>query len=213
MNKHSVKIRTYSNDKSLVQKRRRQIVINSTDLFVKKGYAKTSMREVAQACNMSIGTLYHYVGSKEDILYLIISYTADQQREIIDSFFNTLSNLKPTQALIRLIWTLYQWQHVNQNIVLFIYRETKNLSQTNRQLVFDSEKYIIALTEEVLKRGVEAGEFKINNTTLMAHNIIALSHIWVLRRWFLRKHCTWEEYVRTQTEYVLKIIRANESLT
>jgi len=36
------------------------------------------MRELAKACEMSAGTLYHYFGSKEEILYSIINSATSQ---------------------------------------------------------------------------------------------------------------------------------------
>jgi AcrR family transcriptional regulator len=48
-------------------------------VFTKKGYDRTNMRELAKACEMSAGTLYHYFGSKEEILYSIINSATSQQ--------------------------------------------------------------------------------------------------------------------------------------
>jgi len=62
----------------------------------------------------------------------------------------------------------------------------------------------VAACERLLKWGVEEGEFKVDNPTLVAHSIIVLGHMWVIRRWFLREHCTLEEYIREQTELILE---------
>ena len=60
-------IRTFSNDQALVKERRNHIVRCSTRVFTKEGYDRTNMRELAEACDMSAGALYHYFGSKEEI--------------------------------------------------------------------------------------------------------------------------------------------------
>ena len=64
-------IRTYSSTPTLVEKRRTEIAENALKLFIRKGYLKTTTREIAQACGMSTGALYHYIGTKEDILSLL----------------------------------------------------------------------------------------------------------------------------------------------
>ena len=40
-------------------------------LFVEKGFHNTSIREIAKACGMSMGNLYHYIKSKDDVLFLV----------------------------------------------------------------------------------------------------------------------------------------------
>lgn len=61
--------------------------------------------------------------------------------------------------------------------------------------------------EEVLKRGVELGEFSISDPKLMAHNIVVMGHSWALRRWYLRKYWTFETFVREQADAILRTIR------
>ena len=42
------------------------------DLFSTQGYGATSMRQIAEACELSTGNLYHHFGSKEAILQRLI---------------------------------------------------------------------------------------------------------------------------------------------
>jgi len=196
-------IRTYSHDQELINERRRQIVRGSTKLFVKKGFDGTTMREVAKACKLSSGSLYHYVGSKQDILSLIIGYATLHQAEYVEKVASTLQDVSPEEALQQLIEALYKWHDSYQDISIFIYQETRNLPQKERQRIFDTEGRIISVFEELLSRGIESGGFKISNPKLVAHNIVFLAHGWALRRWFLRKHSTIEDYIKNQVELIL----------
>jgi AcrR family transcriptional regulator len=202
-------IRTFSRRQALINERRMQIIKGTTKLFVKQGYNRTSMREVERACNMSSGNLYHYVGSKADILDLIITYATSQQAELIESFSATLDGVSPTEALHKLFRKLCQWHDRDQDVTLFIYQETKNLPRSSRQRIFDSEYRIMAAFERVLHRGIETGEFKVNAPKLIAHNMVFLAHGWALRRWLLRKHWNLEQYIALQTENIFKIIGAD----
>ena len=62
------KVRTRSPDTALVAKRRREIVLVSAAVFMKKGYDRTNVRELSSALGMTKGGLYHYIGSKDDML-------------------------------------------------------------------------------------------------------------------------------------------------
>ncbi len=42
------------------------------DLFSTQGYGATSMRQIAEACDQSVGNLYHHFGSKEAIYQRLI---------------------------------------------------------------------------------------------------------------------------------------------
>jgi AcrR family transcriptional regulator len=47
----------------------------ATDAFCNKGYDGASMRDIARATGMSLAGMYHYLGSKERLLYLIQKHT------------------------------------------------------------------------------------------------------------------------------------------
>ncbi|VAX07587.1 Transcriptional regulator, AcrR family [hydrothermal vent metagenome] len=52
--------------------RRLNILNKAAELFAEKGYARSSISELATACNASKSWLYHYYPSKEAILYDIM---------------------------------------------------------------------------------------------------------------------------------------------
>ncbi|CAN5363991.1 hypothetical protein BH10PSE1_BH10PSE1_09050 [soil metagenome] len=56
-------------------KKRDRLIHVSTDLFATKGYETTSMQDIAEALGVLKGSLYHYVDSKETILFQIIQET------------------------------------------------------------------------------------------------------------------------------------------
>jgi AcrR family transcriptional regulator len=204
-------IRTFSNDEALVKERRDHIVRRSTKAFTKKGYERTNMRELAKACEMSAGALYHYFGSKEEILYSIINSATSQQAGSMEDYANELTTAGPAIALVELMRKFYKWHDDNQDITLFAYQETKNLPGNAQQSIFDSEARILTVFEKLLIRGREEGEFTIDDPKLIAHNIVVFGHAWALRRWYLRKHWTFKTYVKEQTNAIVRSIRVDKT--
>ena len=49
------------------QQRRQQILTKALELFVKKGYSETKIGDIAKASNMSVGLMFHYFESKEQL--------------------------------------------------------------------------------------------------------------------------------------------------
>jgi AcrR family transcriptional regulator len=199
-------LRTFSNDRALIKERRDHIVRCSTKVFTKKGYDRTNMRELAKACDMSAGALYHYFGAKEEILYSIINSATSQQASSVEDYGNELATVKPTVALVELMRKLYEWHDDNQDITLFTYQETKNLPANAQQDIFSSEARILTVFEKLLTRGLQEGEFNIDDPKLIAHDIVVLGHAWALRRWHLRKRWSFQTYLKEQTDAVLRAI-------
>ncbi len=64
-------VATQIKNKELVRERRRQIVDAAVPLFIERGYHKTTTRALAQATGLSIGSMYEYITTKDDVLYLV----------------------------------------------------------------------------------------------------------------------------------------------
>jgi|SRR5579863_6310151 len=52
-----------------------KILAHATEVFYEKGYEGASMRDLSRASGTSLAGLYHYVNSKEKLLYLIQKHT------------------------------------------------------------------------------------------------------------------------------------------
>lgn len=64
-------IPTQIKNPDLVNRRRRQIADAAVQLFIDNGFHKTTTRQIARKAGVSIGSLYEYIASKEDVLYLV----------------------------------------------------------------------------------------------------------------------------------------------
>ena len=53
--------------KVLIEKRREQMIRGAVKLFKEKGFHRATTREIAKAAGFSIGTLYEYIRTKEDV--------------------------------------------------------------------------------------------------------------------------------------------------
>jgi len=201
------KLRTHSNDEALVKERRTHIVHCCTRIFAKRGYSHSNMRELAKACDMSIGNLYHYFGSKEQILYSIINDATLRQVEYVEHFAAETTSLDPANALRELIQKFFEWHDSNQNVTLFIYQETRALPQKAQEQIFESENRIHAIFEEAIKRGLQSGDFHVSEPGLIANNIMVIGHAWALRRWSLQKRWTLEAFIKGETEAIMSTLR------
>ena len=70
MNSTTRRIKSRVKNKDLIEVRRNEIVKAAVELFVKKGFHKTTVREISTEFGMSMGTLYDYIRTKEDIKWI-----------------------------------------------------------------------------------------------------------------------------------------------
>lgn len=60
--------------------RRDEIVKKAAELFARRGFEATTIREIAAAVNILSGSLYHHFGTKEDILHRAVTPAMEQLR-------------------------------------------------------------------------------------------------------------------------------------
>lgn len=69
-----------------------KIIISSVDLFIKKGFSKTSMDDIAQSLKMSKKTLYKYFTSKETLLEETVFNFIETNHQQIQKIINLNDN-------------------------------------------------------------------------------------------------------------------------
>ena len=197
-------IPTEVKDNDLVNRRRREIVDAAVTLFIQKGFHKTTTREIARAGGFSIGTLYEYVASKEDVLYLVCD--AIHQEVELRLKQRLMAGGTGARALATAIEVYIQVCDQMADHILLIYQETASLPPESMGYVLANEERVTAIFREMLAKGVEDYSLKPlhpGQITLMAHNIAVLGHMWAFRRWFLARNFTLEEYVQLQRDLIM----------
>lgn len=191
-------------DKQLIELRRMEIVKAAVELFVRKGFHRTTVREIAQKFGMSVGTLYEYIRTKEDILYLVCDYihtsVSERVRPSLEITGNTIERLRNA------IRSYYVIVDEMQDYVLFLYQETKSLSYNARKYIFKSEEEMTSIFEEIILQGIEDGTFCISkkDVNFIANEIMVTAQMWAFRRWILQKNYTLERFIELKSSLVVK---------
>ena len=124
---------------SLIEKRNQQIVDGALTVFLNKGYHPTTIREIAKACQMSMGQLYHYISSKDDVLYLVhkhmqkvwYDYLKKSKMDQIDD---------PVEKLSEVLHYTMIFMIENKKLIQFVYSESKYLGEKHLKVVLELDK-------------------------------------------------------------------------
>ena len=198
-------IRTTSNDVELVRQRREIIAKRALQLFLEKGYERTTMREIGNACGMTHANLYNYVGSKEDIRHLILMRDIEGATKLED-FRRKLGNVSYTTVLGECMADFLRGMDRMTGPLLFFDREIYKFPREERRVALAAELAIVSFFEDLIREGIEAEECKVCNPILLPHDILMYGHDWAVRRWFLKQHVTLEEYTKEHVRLVLELV-------
>ncbi|WP_044641363.1 TetR/AcrR family transcriptional regulator [Risungbinella massiliensis] len=196
----------------LVKERRQQIIEGAVTLFAQKGFHKTTTREIAKACGLSIGSLYEYIQTKEDVLYLVCENIHNSLEEELRKAIRPEMN--GLVALRSAIGAYFKLMETMRSSILLIYQETKSLPKEKRELVFMREEEIMQLFIQVMELGQQDGSLRLDQAIipLLAHNILVLGQMWTFRQWSLKKSYSHDEFVELQLDHLLRNLPTKESV-
>lgn len=200
-------------NKELITERRRQIVTAATKLFITRGFDGVGLREIAKATGLTVGALYRYIESKDDIAQLTADFGNLYQREVLEEIRESVKNLTPVEALKKSILIYFGIVDKMQDLYIFRSHIVWAASKKPRQSILDRESLTVNYFNQLLMEGVNTGEFVIKDTYFTAHNIVIAANAWANRRWLLTKRFTLEDYIKKETDFILNSIQPKKVLT
>lgn len=194
--------------KNSIDAEREKIVMTAARLIVKKGFLKTSVRDIAEHCGISMGKLYYYLKSKDDILALFLVYSTTTSDASNKAFMKKLKRKKAIPALKEMMTQAIKYLDENQDIQVFWSQEARNLSKRNLRRLLKTNTMSTKIFQQILEKGNEEGVFDVREPAIVAQNIQMICEMWATRRWYIQKLYTLDEYINMQIENVLKMVMA-----
>jgi AcrR family transcriptional regulator len=202
------KVRIVSNIKNeeLINLRRQELVNAAVKLFVKKGFHKTTVREIAKEFGMSMGALYDYIRTKEDILFLVCDHIFKSVSDKLEASLETEKD--PKEKLKDAIRDYFIIIDSIQDYTLLLYQETKSLNRKDRNYVLSAEMELTKIFENIITQGIKEKTFKIDKRTakIVANNIMVQGQMWSFRRWVAQKNFSLNNYIKIQTDLIINSI-------
>jgi len=170
-----------SKSKKTLPAKEQEIIIVAAQLFKEKGYRATTLEDIAAAVGMLKGSLYYYIRSKEELLYLVV-------RDPIRQAYNRLEEIVNSEAPVRLKiaqaitnhMTLFH-QHY-PHIAVYLH-DFHNLMQKLQKNAIETPKHYQRLWAALLQQGVATGELRPDLDTKMTGYAILGMCNWVYR-WY-----------------------------
>lgn len=160
--------------------RKKEILAQSQGILKDKGYAATSVRDIAKALEMEPASLYSHFKSKEDILKITCFEMADKfelaVKEVNDIYFNAEEKLRMAIKLHVEILT----QNLDSAIIFI--RDWRNLTGKSLEQFVAKRNVYEEGFREIVQTGIDEGVFKETNKKFAALTILS-SVNWIVE-WY-----------------------------
>jgi AcrR family transcriptional regulator len=136
--------------------RQAKIIAAATELFAKQGYHATGVAELGRAVGLGAGALYHHIGSKEELLLTIVRAHLEDVHafgiQLLDGDGTAVHKLHElAREHMRLV------AHRRTELLVMV-RELDSLTGQHRADMLALRDAAEDIWNEVVRRGVEAGE-------------------------------------------------------
>jgi len=144
-----------------------------------KGFAAMSLRDLAGRTGLSMGGLYAYIGSKEDLVALIQAQGGRQTRQVMEAELEGVAD--PRERLRTAIRTHLYLSEVLRPWFFFAYMEARQLPARLRAQAIGMERDTEALFAGIIADGQRRGVFREIDPLVAAGFVKAVLQDWYLK--------------------------------
>jgi TetR/AcrR family transcriptional regulator, cholesterol catabolism regulator len=160
-----------------------------------KGFASMSLRDLSREAGLSMGALYSYISSKEELLDMVQQQGRSLVFHILGSHLENIAD--PREKLEAGIHVHLYLSEVVQPWFYFSYMETKNLPRGVHRKAIEAELYTEKIFEGIIEEGMKQGVFREVDPQMAAAALKALLQDWYLKRWkYERRRLEVEQYAQ-----------------
>lgn len=169
--------RTRSDNFEAIQQ---SILKHAVDLFASQGYMRSTIADLADACEVSRGALYHYFDSKEAILFAILHNHVSKLLAIIESAAGEREG--PRAQLQRMIEAIVAYNADSPGEQVVLLNDLTFLDKKEQDVIKGLERHIVDLFADALVRVDTNG--RIDRKTKKVYTMSLLGMINYSYTWF-----------------------------
>ncbi|HVL56653.1 MAG TPA: TetR family transcriptional regulator, partial [Burkholderiaceae bacterium] len=184
---------------SMAEHKRALIAAAACRVIARKGFANATIREIADAADMHVPTLYQYVDSKDEILELVYRMAMDRlQVDIGEAVRGLRSSRDKIRATIDAMVTSCDR---NRAMLGVLNRELRSLPAQARTRVLQHYQGFMDRIASLIEEGIARGEFRRVDPNVIANVIDAVADMRALRPFSLDRH-ELDDYKREVADFV-----------
>jgi AcrR family transcriptional regulator len=152
-------------------KRRHEIFHEVVNIFLKKGFQETSMREIAEAAGLGKSTLYDYFKTKDEIL---IYFFEDQLNDLTaDAQKIAVQNCPADKRLQQVLERYVENSQANKSLFLKLSIASQRLKPESQKGIQRKRYAYQDLVKALIEEGIREGVFRKVNSLLAARLLVS----------------------------------------
>ncbi|WP_326834055.1 TetR/AcrR family transcriptional regulator [Amycolatopsis rhabdoformis] len=136
----------------------RRLLQHATKLFAKKGFDRTSVQEIVEAAGVTKGAMYHYFGSKDDLLYEIYARVLREQTSQLERVASSDAPLRERLAAAASDVVVSSIDNLDDNTIFL--QSMHQLSADKRKAVRAERRKYHERFRRLIEEGQASGEFR-----------------------------------------------------
>ena len=151
---------------------RERIFLVAVELFAKKGFNGTAVRDLAQALGIEAASLYYHFPSKQDLLFAVLESITDDLLETLRVAMREAAD--PAELLRRAMRGHVLFHVLKRKDALVSHIELRSLTPANRRLIVAKRDRYEMTIRSLLEAGVASGDFQTDDVRLTAIALLAM---------------------------------------
>ena len=198
----SRRIKTATKNPDRVRERRESLINAAIAVFIEKGFHNATVRDIGRAANMTQGTIYNYVSSKDDILYMvcdrIVAEYNEQARRALDT------SHEPAERVRSAVRAISQVMYRHRREILLIYQDSHLLDKRSRRVILARVEEFIGMFERIVTDAARELGVPLPYPHLSANMLTFLPVMIALRAWSLKNDVAPEAVIEQITAFIVR---------
>jgi TetR/AcrR family transcriptional regulator, cholesterol catabolism regulator len=163
--------------------RQRAVINTVAKVFANQGFHATSIQDLVEATGLKAGGLYHYIGSKDELLVQICNDLMDPLLESVREILTRQGSARTQLSEIMRTWVTHVERNHDQ---MLVFQQERHVLAHGTQWghVRQQRKEFEELLAEVLAHGERDGEFRFADRDLALRALLGMVN--QLPQWFRR---------------------------
>jgi len=151
-------------------------------LFTQRGFANVAIREICRAADVTPPTLYYYFKNKEALFDAVVRETIGMT-EFIERLKEECGKANGSESRIEVFTRTYLLYFPRDHLNVGLYlRHSTQLDSIGRRTLSAEFSRIRSLLIQIIRKGIEGGEFRNTDARMAAECLLGMMHRFVFQR-------------------------------
>lgn len=174
-------------------------------LIYEHGYEAMTLRMLARSVGLESGSLYYHIKDKQDFLFRLLKEIIEGNLADLDEKLAGLDDPEEQIRAFICFFITHQWEKKEEAFI--ISSEVRSLTAENYQVISALSSSFRDRVEEIVRKGVALGKFRVRNVTVAA--IATCDVLSGPARWYYPKELlVLDEIIEMITDMIFQLLGA-----